>query len=270
MDRKEAKTFLELCRPGLEADYTDPLITEALAMLDQDPELRAWFESEQAIDARISDSLNNIEPPAAFKAETLAGMYAHKAQANENAPEASSDTIQFPDQTSTKSWMSAFVGIAAVFVVLFVTVAALRTGQETNTGTAVATAGIPDLVQFLSNEMDNMKGLDKRSQQSGPIMTYLASRGAPKPDALEDVIRDKRTLGCVVFDYNGAQLSMICFKDDSYYHIATLDKADIREDIPQGPSYYQIGNQAFKMWQDEKQVHILTMEGTEEDLPELI
>ncbi|MEM7792180.1 MAG: hypothetical protein AAF546_12320, partial [Verrucomicrobiota bacterium] len=270
MDREEAKSFLELCRPGVEADHTDPLIAEALAMLDQDPELRASFESGQVIDARISESLNSIEPPASLKAEILAGMYAHKASADEKAPATSADMIAFPEQTSTKNWMSAFVGLAAVFVALFVTFAALRTGQETNTETAVATAGIPDLVQFLSAEMSNMKGLDKRSQQSGPIMTYLASQGAPRPDALKEVIRDKRTLGCVVFDYNGAKLSMICFKDDSYYHIATLDKADITEEIPQDPAFYQIGKQTFKLWQDEKQVHILTMEGTEEDLPELI
>ncbi|MEM8867095.1 MAG: anti-sigma factor [Verrucomicrobiota bacterium] len=268
MDREEAKNLLELCRPGIDADRQDPLIAGAFAMLDNDPELKAWFEAEQAIDARISHSLNRIEPPKELKAEILAGMRAHQPP---SATEATNeDTIPFPSQPNSRNWMSALVGIAAIIVVLFVTVSVIRTEKAPSPNPTFATAGVPNLVHFLSDQMDNMKGLDMVGKESGPLMTYLASNGAPKPENLAQTLYDKKTLGCVIFDYNGAKLSMICFNDEAYYHIATIDKVNITEELPSEPAFYQIGPKTFKLWQDDEQVHILTMKGTRDDLPELI
>ena len=52
MDREEAQNILQLCRPDNSEDRNDPLIAEALELLNQDAELRAWFEEQQALDTR--------------------------------------------------------------------------------------------------------------------------------------------------------------------------------------------------------------------------
>ena len=80
MDREEAQYILQLCRPDNSEDRNDPLIAEALELLNQDAELRAWFEEQQALDTKISAEFNRVEPPADLKAAILAGMRAHAVQ----------------------------------------------------------------------------------------------------------------------------------------------------------------------------------------------
>ena len=56
MERDEAKAILELCRPGILKTKEDPMIAEALEMLETDAELNAWFEEQQTLDGRIADT----------------------------------------------------------------------------------------------------------------------------------------------------------------------------------------------------------------------
>ena len=69
MDREEAQYILQLCRPDNSEDRNDPLIAEALELLNQDAELRAWFEEQQALDTksvRSSTASNHLpisKPP---------------------------------------------------------------------------------------------------------------------------------------------------------------------------------------------------------------
>ena len=57
MQREEAKQLLELCRPEQENDRQDPALADAFALLATDSELRAWFDEQQATDARISEKI---------------------------------------------------------------------------------------------------------------------------------------------------------------------------------------------------------------------
>jgi hypothetical protein len=121
MHRDEAKQLLELCRPGCEADRHDPALARAFARLETDSELRAWFEQQQVVDARISDCLNALEAPADLKAGILAGMHLHRAQNGLNSrrsasygrqeaelqPEQSDQPDQ-PDTTDPESWSAPF------------------------------------------------------------------------------------------------------------------------------------------------------------------
>ena len=52
MDRGQAKEILLGYRPGRD-DGVDPQVVEALALLQQDPELRLWFEQQQRVDNTI-------------------------------------------------------------------------------------------------------------------------------------------------------------------------------------------------------------------------
>ncbi len=280
MTHEEAKNILSLCRPGNDDDRNDPLIAEALDLMETDLELSAWFEAEQAADAAICDEFDKIEVPNDLKASILAGMRAHEANKASNpliveSDEADSEEniIEFTGQKK-KSWINPWMGIAAVFAVLFgASVYIQQAGQQSSeVQLASAEANIPEVINFLASEIDGFKiwDFDKRDNKFGSLKAHLVSAGNPAPNSVPQFAESLPTLGCVAFDYKGGKLSMICFKDGEVYHLITADKSIIGNELPIEPQTFEIRDQAFKSWQDDEQVYILGIEGTEADIPEFI
>lgn len=288
MERDEAKIILELCRPGKADDAQDPIIAEALGLLESDAELKAWFEEQQALDARISKTYNQVEPPADLKAGILAGMRAHALQ-SENQVESESmsgeeaafiagshDKMDTPTASQTW-WRNPWVGVAAVFALLFVIVVVPRGEQGTQLATVepdVIRAGVPAMIQFLASEIDALtskqRSLEMRSGQATTLQAYLSSTGAPSPNALPRPVSNKDSIGCITFDYKGIKMGMICFKEDELMHLTTVKKTDCMGQISEKPAIYEIRDQAFKVWVQDDQVQILSVHGGKEKLPEFI
>jgi hypothetical protein len=273
MKREEAKHLLHICRPGNDEDRKDPLVAEALAALEHDSELRAWFDEQQALDTQISDLLDRIEPPADLKTSILAGMRAHQAQAQAEA--ATSSLFSQSEDRPKPHWRSPWMGIAALFAVLFVIAVVQRPSQtrlaSSDTRHAV-TAGAPDFINFLANEIGDLNGwqFDQKNEQAEQLQNYLASTGMPNPAHIPGKLNALPTIGCVTFDYNGTKLSMICFRGDNVYHLITAEKSALQEVISEQPKIYECSGQAFKVWAQGEQILILSVEGTEQDIPEFI
>lgn len=277
MDRDEAKAILELCRPDNSEDLQDPLIAEALGLLDTDPVLKAWFDEQQALDARISESINQIEPPADLKASILAGMRAHAHESARNKEAADLSDSAAYSQSSQSWWRNPWIGMAAVFALLFFVVAI----QKGNNGTQVASgdapalqAGIPHMIQFLAGEIDavtrKQRSFAKKCDQPANLQAYLASVGSPSPASLPTPVKSSPSIGCFTLEYNGIKMGMICFKEDQLMHLTTVMKTDCMDQISDQPCIYEIRDQAFKVWIEGDQVHILSVHGSKEKLPEFI
>src|SRR5882724_4265510 len=71
MDKEQAKEILLRYRPGRD-DTVDPQVAEALALLDQDPELAVWFERQHRVDDAIRARLREMPVPAGLKERILA------------------------------------------------------------------------------------------------------------------------------------------------------------------------------------------------------
>jgi len=272
MNREEAKQLLELCRPDHTVDRQDPALAEAFVLLETDAELKAWFDQQQAVDARISDSINSLEAPADLKASILAGMHLHQA----NAPSEPTDaSIPFPKEaTSSNSqrawWQSPWAGIAALFAIMMV---AFTIQSKDSSATQVADADLPPVIQYLSQEISTLKSwqFDKKDNNAGTLQAFLASAQVPSPNRIPNGLENMPTIGCITFDYNeGTKLSMICFKDGEVYHLITADKATYPDTLPEEPQLYQCGDKAFKIWVEGEQVKILSTHGKKEDMPEFI
>src|SRR5438876_1087727 len=69
MKRDDAKAILEYYREG---DQLTPRITRALAILDEDAELGAWYNQKSAFDRQMAAALSEIRVPAALKSSLLA------------------------------------------------------------------------------------------------------------------------------------------------------------------------------------------------------
>jgi hypothetical protein len=279
MQRDEAKAILELCRPGNPDDQRDPLIAEALGLLETDAELKAWFEAQQALDARIAESYEEIEPPADLKANILAGMRAHRLQGESGKAAilpGSRDTIDGPT-ASQGWWRNPWIGVAAVFALLFAIIAVPRNDLPPRLASSeaqAAQASVPAIIQFVASEIDTMKresrSFEKRSDQPETLQAYLASAGAHSPANIPSSVRSKPSLGCFTLDYNGIKMGMICFKEDQVIHLITAPKTACTSQLTEEPTAYEMNGQAFKAWLEGEQVYIISVEGSKEKLPKFI
>ncbi len=275
MDRNEAQNILQLCRPGNESDRNDPLIAEAFAMLETDAELRAWFEEQQDFDSAMCAYMEEVQPPADLKATILAGMRAHQIHAQSTVEFQTEEPAPHSEHTRTKAWwLNPWVGIAALFVLMLVIFAAPRNNAKSTqlAQNNVALSGMPPVLTFLSEQIDdlNIFKFDKRDSNASELQSYLASTGAPSPHKLCDKMANTPTIGCVTFNYNDTKLSMICFKNGTTYHLITAQKEDFPDPLPTEPKVFQLNDKAFKIWIEGDQVNILSIHGTEKDIPEYI
>lgn len=270
MDREKAKQLLELCRPGHEGDRIDPALAEALAGLETDPELKAWFDEQQAIDTRISDQFQSIQAPTGLKDTILAGMHLHAVnKVSQEAGDTAENATPFPVHDRMRSrWIAPWVGIAALFLFALVL---LNLPRETS-APAFTQAGIPPVIQFLSDEIDalNPSKFDKRDPNADTLRHFLASNQSPAPQSLPAMLKDVPTIGCLTFQFEGAQLSMICFKNGAVYHLVTAEKASFPGEISKVPQIFEIQDKAFRLWAEGEQVKILTIHGSKNDFPEVI
>ena len=78
MNREEAKSVLVVCRPN-GADANDPRLAEALSLVKNDAELRAWFEAEQSADKAIAAKLKAAPLPDDLLARIRGGTQARIA-----------------------------------------------------------------------------------------------------------------------------------------------------------------------------------------------
>ena len=282
MNHERAKDILELCRLDNVEDLNDPLIAEALEQLDLDSELSAWFEEQQMQDEKIRTELNRITVPTDLKASILDGMLVRAS--SEKSVESSS-----PQKASPVFWFRPWMGIAALFV--FASVFLVLQNQNTapqitdnnSPADSFATidkepfvAGVPDVIQFLGQQLEefNSSKFNKRSEQVAELKNYLQLAGAPSPAIVPKSLEDLPTIGCVSFDYNGTQLSMICFKNGQVYHLITADKAHFKDSrlpnlSPADVYYFEHLDQAFKIWSSDDQIYILTTKGTKRDIPDV-
>lgn len=316
MERDEAKAILELCRPGIADDHRDPLIAEALGLLETDAELKAWFDEQQALDSRIAKTFNEVEPPADLKAGILAGMRAHALQSeSESEGESSANLGSFnttegsttqawqrkrfatsafrgpqdlePVETasgvptegsrSASWWRNPWIGIAAVVALLLTIITIPRESsspQVASSGNQTLQASVPDMIQFLAREINNLgsrDGFEKASNEPEALQAYLASVGSPSPSKLPRALEGNPSMGCFTFDYNGVSMGMICFQYEQVVHLITVRKSDCPLSFqPETPTVYEVENQAFKAWTDENHVYILSTKGSKEKLPQVI
>ena len=301
MNSEEAKDILQLCRPGhAKEDLEDPLVREAFEKLEQDSKLCAWFEEQQMVDAAICEELESIIPSPNLKASILNGMQERAATFNRHQENASkvwdySDKAFAPNSASANKdskilWFRPVIGIAAVllfasvFLILSRKEPALQEVadkslpvNELALSSSTAVAGIPDIVQFLSQQLADFDGskLEKRSEQVNELQSYLKLAGMPSPAEIPKHFETAPTIGCVTFDYGGTQLSMICFKNGQVYHLFTMNKADLDKSLL--PDYvsaeakvFEHRKQAFKIWSEGDQIYILSTKGTSKDIPEFI
>jgi len=299
MNSEEMKDILQLCRPDSIEDLNDPLIAEALEKTKQDSSLRDWFKSQQNVDAEIAAEFSRLKPPPDLKKSILKGMQEQFEQSG-GAAETSSEEPHLSDQpletslnaTAGKSsliWFRPWIGIAAVFLFASILTIIMRREPTVNTAenrtpandaaaqSTESMAGVPDIIRFLEQQLAdfNSSKFDKRSEQINELQSHLALSGMPKPAEIPQNLETAPTIGCVVFDYHGTKMSMICFKNERVFHLITInkahvDKAHLTNTISKNTEFFEHRETAFKVWSKDNQIYILCTKGTKEEIPKFI
>ncbi len=245
MTNEEAKFILSAYRPN-GSDASDPAMAEALQQAARDPELEAWFRNERAFDSVISQKLSDVKVPVELKSTILVG---HKMMAG-------TGRAGFP-------W-SAFAKWAAIFIVL-VGITSLVLFQRPSDGHLMA-AYRSELVGLLAKKSSP---LDYHGRSLSDVQGWLSKRELRSDFAVSDALSEQATMGCQILDWNGTQVTLVCFdtSDGQLAHLLVVDRDDLPGIVePKELSLTVEKGWTTASWVTEDNVYLLAGKG---DRPEL-
>jgi hypothetical protein len=185
MNSDAAKEILSAYRSA-DRDGADPIFHEALNQLENDSELKKWFEQQQDLDRAVREKLASIEPPPDLQAKILARIRGEKVRRFALPP----------------VWLAAAACLVLGGLALF-----YSTRQ-----------GGPDRFQEFKTDalaMVSAQGgpvLDLRTPDLTETQNYLRDHQAPRDDALPARLKSMETEGCRAFVWKEYPASLTCFR----------------------------------------------------------
>jgi len=216
MNDEQIKFLLGACRPG-GRDTADPALADALQQARRDPKLLAWLERDQAFGAAVTEKLRTVTPPANLREAILAGGRV---------------------SARTPWWRrSTTFAIAAGFALLFsLATFALRLARPAKSA---------DLPEFAMNFAGRgFIGLQEHSPDVEKLKAWLANQHAPLPTRIPTELAQLRGLGCRTVDFQGKNISVICFEQGHEFHLFIAR----REDFPWAVASAEPRFQARRGW----------------------
>jgi hypothetical protein len=246
MDKQEAKLVLQALRPE-DLDTDNPAVIEALGFVASDPELKAWWEAQQAFDRQVAVKLAEVPLPADLRATILAGRKIE----------------QLTPQPHFPFWLAA----AAVVAVLCVA----GTFREISaaSGPLARTEYTAAILPLLNHDAP---ALGMTSPDHDKIAAWLQERNAPTggvPAGLSIL----PTVGCQKFVVRGHAVSLICFAlaGGGIVHLFIVDQQAL-SDPPGGtaPEFKQVQGWSTASWSDGRMSYLLATQAGDDALRQLL
>ncbi len=248
MDREEAKQVLQVCRPS-DIDPTHPPIAEALALAENDPELKAWWEAQQAFDNKVAAKLQGLPVPADLRANILAG---HKI------------VEPFALRPFFPFWLAAAAAVAIVCAISTSFHVAYVASQHISTDDYhVAT------LTFLGSDTPDLAML---STDHDKILAWLKDQGAPIGD-MPAKMQALPTVGCQKFAVQGHNVSLVCFTmaDGRIAHLFMVSKDALAEPpLTPEPEMKMVNGWATASWSDDHMSYMLATQDNLDALRQLL
>jgi len=230
VDKLEAKMVLQALRPN-DLDTTEPAFAEALILVENDPELKAWWEAQQAFDRAVVAKLKEVPIPDDLRASILAGRKVE----------------QFRPLPQFSFWLAA-AAVLAIFCTL-------GTSQYIhNFGPLPRSEYTASVLPFLGN---NGPSLAMTSADRDKITAWLQENNAPTGN-LPPKMAGIPTVGCQKFSVHGHPVSLICFvmANGAIVHLFTVEKQALT-DPPTTPEMDHIEGWCIASWSDAHMSYIL-------------
>ena len=248
MDREEAKQVLQAHRP-VDLDTTQPAFAEALALAENDPELRAWWEAQQAFDRKVAAKLHGVPVPADLRANILAG---HKI------------VEPFALRPFFPFWLAAAASVAIVCAVSASFHSSYLASQHISTDAFHSAT-----LDFVSNDGPD---LGMTSTDHTQIMAWLKQQNAPM-GTMPDKMAALPTVGCQKFAVKGHDVSLICFTmaDGKIVHLFMVERDALAEPpLPMAPDMKMVNGWATASWSDEHMSYMLATQDSLVALKQLL
>ena len=184
MTKEEAKFLLRAYRPdGQDAGL--PEFAKALEWVDKDPELKAWFESENAFDRAMASKVNQDKVPDDLLASILVA-----------------NKVTRPHR---KVW--GFGGLKWVAALLFAGAIIM---------TALKGRGNDLLTPYRSDVMAHLKvpghHFDYQSRDFAELKSWMDSQDRRMDAGAIQHLTSLPTHGCKIMDWEGQMVTLICFE----------------------------------------------------------
>lgn len=197
MDSMKAKSILRLYRPGI--DENTELVSEALALVKEVPELKAWYEKHLDNEDAISEQFDNISIPSDLKDQLV-----HQFSEKDN-----NRTKVNPTFLKRNSWLATFA-IAASLILIVLSWGFFEPTEKPNFNQFQQ-----DMIAFATQpyEMDiTVEDLTLINQEFGKAnwpTTYVT----PEP------LNTMHALGGVTQLWDENKVSIVCLEDEAGKYI---------------------------------------------------
>ena len=246
MDKQEAKLVLQARRPN-DLD-TDPAFAEALALVETDRELRAWWEAQQAFDQKVAAKLEEIEPPEELRAAILGRGKIHR----------------LPPQPFFPFWLSAAAAVAILCAVSASYHATKLAARHISTDKYHEVT-----LTFLGNDTPS---LGMMSPDHDKIMTWLKDQQAPMGQ-LPEKMASLPSVGCQKFMLQGHPVTLICFTiaEGKLVHLFVVHSKDLAEPPTQAePQFQEVNGWSTASWSDGSMSYMLATQAGTDALRQLL
>lgn len=247
MDKTEAKSLLQAYRPNGQ-DAQSPAFADALRMIEHDPELRAWWEAQQAFDRKMMVKLKDTPLPADLRATILAGRKM--------------------EQLTPRFRVPAWLAIAAM--IALVLVAGLSRWAAPPPVPLITSAMLTS--SALQNVSNDSPPLQMLSSDHDKIVAWLKEQHAPT-GALPTSLATVPSIGCEKFKVQGHNVTLICFAlaDGKIAHLFVMEKKGLSDPPPDmAPLYAQNGSWSTATWSEASKSYVLATQAGADVLKQLL
>jgi hypothetical protein len=187
MDRERAKEILLGHQPGSD-DTVDPGITEALRLVENDPELALWFEQQQHADAMIRQGLREMPVPSDLKRRILAER----------------DVVRVDF-----GWRNAVTAAAAAAIVVlsFIGYWTFRRNTTYGLGTYRVT-----MVRYVTGPYPMVA----QAKSFNELRQVLAQKGWPTDFIVPDPLQNVTVIGGGALQWNGHKVDLACMRENGH------------------------------------------------------
>lgn len=241
MNRNEAKSILEVYRPGDEA-AGNPRLAEALALARTDAELAAWLARDQKWDALVRQGLRALPVPAGLRANVLAEQ----------------KVVALPTATPGAAWFtwrSPVLWAMAAGLMLLAGVAAIRLNRApANNLNAFAQA-------MISAAADSTNHVDVHNQDLKEVKGWLGDHHNLADITLPPALGEQQWLaGCRALAWKGHPVAMLCFLPPHALHVDLFVTAAANLSDPPltgQPVFQKLKDDAMVAWVNDENLYVL-------------
>ena len=267
MNSDEAKILLSALSGRDSEDSEDPQIADALALLETDSDLRAWYEDNCRSDEVIRSKFADIAPPADLRTGILTGLKISRQPRWWQHPPA--------------------IALAAAATITLIAVIGLMirggagnstdaggagslagTGAGTGTGAVATAEGVDAFTAFqraMVRQIENVEKFDFVSHDSSQIAHWVRNHNAPAPgnENMPGKIAGVPPAGCKLLEWNGHKASLVCFigRDDNgneaAYHMVIADQAMLASLLEGEEKTARENGWSTAAWRDGSQITLL-------------